>query len=58
MIKAKNTLYYYNIKEAKKAAKAAERIAIDRRKAVVKAKKEAKELVKSERVAYLALLVG
>ena len=57
VIKARNTLYYYNIKEAKKAAKAAERITIDGRKAVTKAKREAKELAKSERVAYLASLV-
>ena len=58
VIKARNTLYYYNIKEVKKAVKATERIAIDRRKAVAKAKREAKELNKSERVAYLILLIG
>ena len=51
-------LYYHNIKEAKKATKAAERIAIEGRKAVTKAKREAKLLTKSERVAYLALLIG
>ena len=58
VIKARNTLYYHNIKEAKKAAKAAERITINGRKAVTKAKREAKELTKSERVPYLASLIG
>ena len=37
--------------------KAAECIAIDGRKAVTKAKREAKELANSERVAYLASLI-
>ena len=58
VMKTRNTLYYHNIKEAKKAAKTAECIAIDGRKAVTKVKREAKELTKSERVAYLASLIG
>ena len=57
VMKVRNTLYYYNIKEAKKAAKTAECITINEKKAVTKVKREAKELIKSERIAYLASLI-